>query len=41
MAVVVSLIGTMMAVSKLPALEKRRKADAGANVVEEDNEEED
>ncbi|KAK1732863.1 hypothetical protein QTG54_016401 [Skeletonema marinoi] len=40
-AVVVSLIGTMMAVSKLPALEKRRKADAGANVVEEDNEEED
>mmetsp|Transcript_30898 Transcript_30898/g.62477 ORF Transcript_30898/g.62477 Transcript_30898/m.62477 type:complete len:1340 (+) Transcript_30898:115-4134(+) len=40
-AVVVSLIGTMMAVSRLPTLEKRRKADAGANVVEEDNEEED
>ena len=41
-AVVVSLIGTMMAVSHLPTLEKRRKAAAGANGVDaEDNEEED
>jgi ABC-type multidrug transport system fused ATPase/permease subunit len=32
-AVVVSLIGTMMAVSYLPALEKRRKPAAGANIA--------
>jgi len=41
-AVVVSLIGTMLAVSHLPTLEKTRKAAPGANGVDaEDNEEED